>query len=71
MLILLSEMVTLTVSSFRTSSSGEGRKSFKTFTFPIGSSVYFIFSVIYFLSFSPISSANDSDFVMSIGEADG
>jgi hypothetical protein len=30
MLVLLSEMVTLTVSSFKANSSGEGRKSFKT-----------------------------------------
>jgi hypothetical protein len=33
-------------SSFRTSSSGEGRKSEITFTFPTGSSVYFLFDSI-------------------------
>jgi hypothetical protein len=67
-LALLREMVTLTVSSFNASSSGEGRKSEMTLTFPIGSSVYFILAAIYLLSFPPISGADNSDFVFSVGK---
>ncbi len=37
-----------------------------TLTFPIGSSVYLIFSFIDFLSFSPISGTDYSDFVLSV-----
>ena len=66
---MLRAIVTLTVSSFRASSSGEGRKSGTALTLPIGSSVYFIFLFIYFLSFPPISGANNSDFVFSVGES--
>ena len=42
-----------------------------TLTFPIGSSVYFIFAFIYFFAFPPISGANNSDFVFSISESYG
>jgi hypothetical protein len=70
MLVLLSEMVTLTVSSFKANSSGEGRKSFSNLTFPIGSSEYDIFCFIYFLSLSPIAGADNSDYVFSIGKSD-
>ena len=37
-----------------------------TLTFPIGSSVYLIFSFIDFLSLPPISGADYSDFVLSV-----
>jgi len=70
-LALLRAIVTFTVSSFRASSSGEGRKSEITFTFPICSSVYFIFRFIYFLSFPPISGAKNSDFIFSVSESYG
>ncbi len=63
---MLSVIVTLTVSSFKASSSGDGRKSETTLTFPIGSSVYLIFSFIDFLSFPPISGADYSDFALSV-----
>jgi hypothetical protein len=65
-LVLLSVIVTLTVSSFKASSSGDGRKSEMTLTFPIGSSVYLIFSFIDFISFPPISGADYSNFVLSV-----
>jgi hypothetical protein len=38
-------------------------------TFPIGSSVYFIFPFINPLSFPPISGANDSDHGISVGKS--
>jgi hypothetical protein len=64
MLVLLREIVILTVSSFKASSSGEGRKSEMTLTFPMGSSVYFILAVIYFLSFPPVSGADEANDAM-------
>ena len=70
-LVLLSEMVTLTVSSLRANSSGEGKKSATTFTFPTGSSVYLIFSFIDVLSLSPVSGAYNPGFLPAIGESNG
>jgi hypothetical protein len=70
-LVLLRAIVTLTVSSFRASSSGEGRKSEMTLTFPIGSSVYFIFPFIYLFPFPPVSGADNSDFIFSMGKSYG
>jgi hypothetical protein len=67
-LVLLSEIVILTVSSLSTSSSGEGRKSVTTFTFPIRSSVYFIFLFINPLSFPPESGADDPDLGAPVGK---
>lgn len=61
--------MTLMVSSFKASSSGEERKSGMTLTLPIGSSVYFIFSFIYFIAFQPIFGANNSGFVFTIGKS--
>lgn len=69
MLFLLSEIVTFTVSSFKANSLGEGKKSSTTFTSPIGSSVYFIFSFIDLLPLSPISGADDSDLAIAISES--
>lgn len=68
MLALLKEMVTFTVSSFNASSSGEGRKSATLLTFPIGSSVYLIFSFINFPPFSPVPCANDPNLVFPVSE---
>ena len=45
-LALLKEIVTFIVSSFKTRSFGDGRKSDTTLTFSIGSSVYLIFFFI-------------------------
>ena len=39
-----------------------------TLTLPIGSSVYFILADIYIFPFPPISGANNSDFVFSVGK---
>ena len=68
-LALLSEIVTLTVSSLKANSAGDGRKSFITFTSPIGSSVYFIFPFIDSFSFPPISGAKDPDLGFPICKA--
>lgn len=71
MLDLLSEIVTFTVSSRRTSSSREGRKSGTTLSLPKGSSVYFVFPLINSFSSSPKSGANDSNNADSVCESDG
>src|SRR3989304_7191141 len=61
--------VTFTPSSFRAKSSGLGRKSGTTFSFPKGSFVYLIFALIGSFSFAPISGANDADDALTIREA--
>ena len=67
-LALLSEMVTLTVLSFKTNSSGDGRKSVTTLTFPMGSFVYAIFFSINILSFPPVAGTYDSNCQLRLGE---
>src|SRR6185436_122145 len=57
-------------SSRKTRSSGSGRKSGTTLTLPRGSSVYLVFALMDFLSFSPISRAEDSDDVVAVGKPD-
>src|SRR6266700_132926 len=66
---LLKEMVTFTPSSRNTRSSGRGRKSGMTLIFPRGSSVYLILLFIDSLSFSPITGSVDTDYVITVGEA--
>ena len=60
---MLKEIVTLTLSSFKINCSGGGRKSLMTLTSPIGSSVYFIFRLINLPPFSPITRAEDPDYI--------
>jgi len=62
-------IVTFTPSSFSTKSSGLGKKSGMTFSFPSGSFVYLIFALINSFSFAPISGANDADDALAIREA--
>jgi len=62
-------MVTFTPSSRKTRSSGRGKKSGTTLRFPRGSSVYLILSFIDSLSSSPIAGSVDTDYVLTIGEA--
>src|SRR5712691_10278286 len=66
---LLKEMVTFTPSSRNTRSSERGRKSGMTLRFPRGSSVYLILSLIDSLSFTPITGSDDTDYVLTILEA--
>ena len=67
----LKERVTLSVLSFNTNSSGEGRKSVMTLTLSMGSSVYFIFLLIKFFSLSPVAGAKKSYFTRPMGESYG
>ena len=60
-LVMLSGMVTFIVSSFKTGSSGEGKKSSTNLTLPIGSFVYFIFPFRYHFPPSPTSGTNNPD----------
>ena len=69
MLRRLKPMVTFRLSSLNASWSGDGKKSVMILTGPIGSAVYFVFLLIYCLSFSPVSCANDPDHVISICES--
>jgi len=66
---LLREIVTLTLSSFRTRRSGGGRKSLMTLSFPIGSFVYFILVFINLFPLSPVSCTENSDNITSIRES--
>jgi hypothetical protein len=56
-----SRSVTVTSSSLKTSSSGDGRKSFTICKSPNGSFAYFIRLLIDFLSFAPIPCSDDSN----------
>ena len=71
MLDLLSAMVTFTVSSRKASSSGDGKKSEATRSFPKGSSVYLIFLLIDFLTSPPITGANDPNDAAAVRKSDG
>jgi len=62
--VLLKPIVTLIWSSLKANSLGDGRKSSMTLTLPKGSSVYFIFFFIDFLSFSPIACSGSSFVVL-------
>jgi hypothetical protein len=53
-----------------TSSSGAGRKSSTTRSFPIGSSVYLTLLFINPLASTPVSGANDANHTFTISEAD-
>src|SRR6185437_8347153 len=65
----LSESVTFTFVSRIASLSGEGRKSFTTFTLPISPSVYLIgFLLIDFLAFPPVACAENPDATCSPSE---
>lgn len=66
---LLSPIVTFTCSSRNTKADGGGSVSRTTFISPIGPSVYVIFFCIYFLSFSPVSRAEDANHILSICES--
>jgi hypothetical protein len=68
-LFLLSEIVTFTDSSRNANSEGEGRKSGTILTSPIGSSVYFIFELIYNLAFPPVTGSKYAYHVVPIGKA--
>src|SRR3990172_1439472 len=70
MLSLLRAIVTFTVSSLNTSSSGTGRKSGTTFSGPIGSSVYLIFALIDLFPFSPIACTENSDNAKAVCKTD-
>src|SRR5574337_282309 len=69
MLDFFSASVTLTLSSFRTSWSGDGRKSLTIFSLPMGSSVYLILLFINLPSFSPISGAIYADDISPVRES--
>jgi len=71
MLDLLKEIVTLTLSSFKINCSGGGRKSLITLSSPIGSSVYFILRLINLPPLSPVTRAEDSDYIAAKSEANG
>jgi hypothetical protein len=59
-------MVTYTVSSWKTSSSGAGRKSGTTLTGPIASSVYLIFALIDSFPSSPVASSKYSNHATAV-----
>jgi len=69
MLFLLSEIVTLTDSSRKANSAGEGRKSGTILISPNGSSVYFIFVLINRLAFPPVTGSNYADHIVPIRKA--
>jgi hypothetical protein len=68
MLFLLREIVTFTDSSRNANSAGEGRKSGTILTSPIGSSVYFIFVLMYCLAFPPITGSKYSYHIVPISK---
>lgn len=63
-------MVTFTVSSLKTSSSGAGRKSEMTFTGPISSSVYLIFAFIDSFPSPPVASSKYSNYTTAVCKTD-
>ena len=71
MLFLLRAIVTFTPASRKANSSGEGRKSRRTFRLPKGSSVYLILPLINCLAFPPIACTENADHSASIRESHG
>jgi hypothetical protein len=71
MLALLKEIVTLTLSSFKTNWSGGGKKSFTILSLPIVSSVYFILFFINLSPLSPVSCSENPDYIFPIRESHG
>jgi hypothetical protein len=69
-LSLLRAIVTFTVSSLNTSSSGAGRKSGTTFKGPNGSSVYLIFALINLLTLAPIACTVNPDKTTAVCKSD-
>src|SRR3990172_7842294 len=63
-------MVIFTPSSRSIRSSGLGRKSGTTFSFPKGSFVYLIFALINSFALSPVASSKYPDHVITVCEAD-
>jgi hypothetical protein len=69
-LSLLNEIVTFTLSSFKTNNSGGGRKSLMIFFLPKGSFVYSILFFIDLSPFSPVSCPDNTDHALPISEPD-
>jgi len=65
---LLKAIVTLTPSSRKTNSSGRGRKSGTTVSFPSGSSVYLILSLIDLPSLAPVPGPEDANHASTVRE---